>query len=103
MIKEATRTTSDTKGLIDHIATNRPDCLASSGVIPCGIMDHDVVYAVMTMRIPRVRGISKMVTVLKFKNFDLPAIRSEISKINFERVETITSDPNEMWLLWRTF
>ena len=44
-----------------------------------------------------------MVTVRKFKNFDLPAFMSELSKINFDRIETITSNPNEMWLLWRTF
>ena len=57
MIKEAIRTTSDTKSLVDHIATVLPDRIASSGVIPCGISDHDVVYAVRTMRIPRVWGI----------------------------------------------
>ena len=34
MIKEDTRTISDTKSLIDHIATNRPDRIASSGVSP---------------------------------------------------------------------
>ena len=91
MIKEATRTTSDTKSL------------TTSGVIPCGISDHDVVYAVRTMRIPMVRHISKMVTVCKFKNFDLPAFKFELSKINFDRIETTTSYPNQMWLLWRAF
>ena len=38
-------TTSDTKSLIDHIATNGSDHIASSGVIPCSISDHDVAYA----------------------------------------------------------
>ena len=33
IIKEAIRTTADTKSLIDHIATNRPDRITSSGVI----------------------------------------------------------------------
>ena len=103
IIKETTRTTSDTKCLIDHIATNRLERIASSGVIPCSISDHDIVYAVRTMRIPRVRSLSKMVTICKFKNFDLPVFRSELSKINFDRIETITSNPNEMWLSWRTF
>ena len=36
-------------------------------------------------------------------SFDLPVFRSELSKINFDRIETITSNPNEMWLLRRTF
>ena len=39
MIEEATRTAFDTKSLIDHIATNKPDRIASGGVIPCGISD----------------------------------------------------------------
>ena len=56
MIKEATRTTSDTTSLIDHIATNRPD-----------ISDHGIIYAVGTMRIPTVRGMSKVVTIRKFR------------------------------------
>ena len=98
MIQEATRTTSDTKSLIEDIATNRPDHIASSGVIPCSIRNLYVVYAVRTMCILRVRGISKMVAILKLKNFDLPAFMSKLSKINFDRIETITSNPNEMLL-----
>ena len=96
MIKEATRTTSDTKISIDHMATNRPNCIASIGVIHCGISDHDVVYAVRTMRIPRSKGISKRVTVRNFKNFDVSQFRSELSKINFDHIKTLTTNPNEM-------
>ena len=85
------------------MATNRPKCIASSGVIHCDISDHDAVYAVRTMRIPRSKGISKRVTVRKFKNFDLPAFRSELNKVNFNHIKTLASDPNEMWLFWKTF
>ena len=102
-MKEATRTTSDTKSLIDHMANNRPNCIASIGVIHCGISDHDVVYAARTLQFPRSNGISKRVTVRKLKNFDLPAFRYVLSKINFDHIKTLTSDPNEMWLLWKTF
>ena len=41
LIKEPTRTTSDTKTLIDHIIVNRTDMLSDSGVILCGISNHD--------------------------------------------------------------
>ena len=34
MIKEATRTTSDTKSLSDHITTNRPDLIPLVGLSP---------------------------------------------------------------------
>ena len=44
LIKEPTRTTSDTKTLIDHITVNRTDIVSDSGVIPCGISDYDAIY-----------------------------------------------------------
>ena len=43
IIKEATRTTSDTQTLIDHIVTNKRAKVADSGVVPCGISDHDLI------------------------------------------------------------
>ena len=44
LIKEPTGTTSDTKTIIDHIITNRTDLVSSSGIIYCGISDHDIVF-----------------------------------------------------------
>ena len=44
LIKEPTRTTSDTKTLIDHIIVNKTDMVSDIGVIPCGISDHDAIY-----------------------------------------------------------
>ena len=49
------------------------------------------------------QDISKRVTVHILRHFDLPACRSELSKINFDHIKTLASDPNEMWLLWKTF
>ena len=63
MINEATRITSDTKTLIDHVSTNKPDRVSSSGIILCGISDHDVVYLVRCMRMPKMRREPTMVTL----------------------------------------
>ena len=41
IIKEATRRTADTKTNIDHIFTNKPEFVRTSGVIHCGMSDHD--------------------------------------------------------------
>ena len=38
-MKEPTMTTSTTSTIIDHIMTNRPDVVSSSGVKPCGISE----------------------------------------------------------------
>ena len=46
LIMEPTRTTDNIKTLIDHAVTNRPSQILDSGVIPCGISDHDIIYRV---------------------------------------------------------
>ena len=51
IIKDPTRTTSDTQTLIDHIVTNRPKNI---GVIPCGISDHGLIYIIRYTRIPKI-------------------------------------------------
>ena len=44
LIKDATRTTKTTSTIIDHIITNGPDIISSSGVRPCSICDHDALF-----------------------------------------------------------
>ena len=51
IIKEATRTTAETKTNMDHIFTNKPEFVRISGVIHCGISDHDTVYKIGNMRV----------------------------------------------------
>ena len=52
VINDYTRVTGTTKTCIDHIMTNRPDCVFKSGVINCGISDHDSVYMIKKLRVP---------------------------------------------------
>ena len=42
LINEPTWTTATSQTIIDHIITSKPDCTLDSGVIHCGISDHDV-------------------------------------------------------------
>ena len=44
LIEDPTRTIDSTATLVDHIITNKPDILGQSGVIPCGIGDHDLIF-----------------------------------------------------------
>ena len=55
LIKGPTQTTSDTKTLIDHIIVNGTDIVSDSGVIPCGISDHDAIYITKNMRRPKLK------------------------------------------------
>ena len=60
LITEPTRVTSDTSTIIDHISTNKPDRVLPSGIIPCGISDHDSVFLVRGLRLPQFKSTSKM-------------------------------------------
>ena len=53
LIISPTRTTATTKTVIDHIITNRPASVSKSGVLSCGISDHDAVFMIKRMRLPK--------------------------------------------------
>ena len=92
-----------TKKLIDHVATSRPKCISEGGMTPCGISAHDIVYLIRSMRIPKMKKDPKVITVRKCKNFDQKAFLSELRGIKFDEIKNITDDPNEMWLIWKTW
>ena len=101
MFTEVTRVTSDTRTLIDHIASNKPDRISSGGVTSCGISDHDAAFVVRSIRIPKLPRNSRIVTVSKYKKFDLAAFRRDLHGIQFDEIRSISSDPNEMWTVWK--
>ena len=49
LVEHATRTTSESSTLIDHLATTKPINVSDKGVIPCGISDHDAIFLVGSM------------------------------------------------------
>ena len=59
VIKEATRTAAETNTLTYYIVTNKKDNIADSGIIPCGISDHDLVYIIGRARLPKSKKDSK--------------------------------------------
>ena len=94
LIENATRTTTDTMTLIDHLATTKPECISSKGVIPCGICDHDAIFLIRSMKIPRVKKSPLVRKVRKFKKFDNDSFLKELSMANFNEIKNVTSDPN---------
>ena len=72
IIKEATRTTADTNLTnMDHIFTNNPEFVRISGVIHCGISDHDAVYMIRNMRVSKPHKLPpKILNVRNFRKFD---------------------------------
>ena len=101
LIENATRTTTDTMTLIDNLATTKPESISGKGVIPCGISDHDAIFLIRSMKIPRVKKSPLVRKVRKFKKFDNDSFLKELSMVNFNEIKNVTSDPNQMWLLWK--
>ena len=75
VINDYTRVTGTTKTCIDQIMSDRPDCVFNSGVINCGISDHDNVYMIKKLRVPIPTLPPKTLSVRNFKEFDLKSFR----------------------------
>ena len=96
LVENATRTTTDTMTLIDHLARTKPECISGKGVIPCRICDHGAIFLIRSMKIPRVKKSLLVRKVRKFKKFDNDSFLNELSMMNFNEIKNVTSDPNQM-------
>ena len=102
LIKEPTRTTSNSRTIIDHIITNRTDLVSSSGIIYCGISDHDAVFMQKKMRRPKLRLPPKTISVRNFKHFDRNEFLDDSKLAHFDEIKNYNNDAHEMWLLWKS-
>ena len=73
LIKSSTRTTATTKTVIDHIITNRSASVSKSGVLSCGVSDHDAVFMTKPMRLPKMKSPTKTFKCQKLEKFDIKA------------------------------
>ena len=102
MINQPTRVTGDTKTLIDHMATNRPDAVSHSGVIACGISDHDLVCLNRSMRLTHIKRDPKVIETRKYNHFDSTAFLTDLKAAPFNEISRFTNSPSEMWTIWKT-
>ena len=97
LIKGATRTTKTTSTIIDHIITNRPDSI----VRPCGISDHDALILIRNARAPKLKAPPKVITVRKYKRFNMVDFQSDLKEIPMEYIKLVAKDVNKVWLRWK--
>ena len=93
VIKEATRTTGETNTLTYCIVTNKMDNIADSGIISCGISDHDLVYIIWHTRLPKIKKNSKIVTVRSTKNLNNDTLIKDPNKLPFELRRASADNP----------
>ena len=102
-IEEATRTISDTQTLIDHIVTNKPDKVAESGVILCGISDHDLIFIIRHAELPNIKWTPRILTIRIHKNLTESSLLNDLNGIPFDFISDISDNANCLWLTWKTF
>ena len=90
-LKKATRTTAETNTLTYYIVTNKKDNVADSGIIPCGISDHDLVYIIRHARLPKINKDPKIVTVTRNLNND--TLVKDLNELPFELIRASADNP----------
>ena len=93
LIKEPTRITVSTQTLIDHIIINPPEFILHSGVIRFGISDHDSIYMVKRLRIPKLKAKPK---ILNVRNYKQATFQDDTKQIPFDQIKNFVRNPNEM-------
>ena len=68
-----------------------------SGVISCGISDHDIVFIERNVRAPKMKAPHKVLNVRNFKRFDNDSFRDDIQKIPMDQIRSFSGDVNMMW------
>ena len=92
LIQEPTRTTENSSTLIDLIITDRKSLVTACEVIPCtNISDHDGVYAILNVKLPKYEQHFKYIR--SEKTFDQTKFLQDISMIPSHVIYGI-DDPN---------
>ena len=98
LINEPTRVTTSSKTIINHIITNRIQYVSDSGAIPCEMSDHDVIYMVKYLRMPKLRTKPKTLHVRSYKRFNMTGFLGDIKQIPFDQIQDLCdNDANERW------
>ena len=88
-----------TSTLIDLILTNTPEHILSSGVIPTGISDHNLVYAIRNFKPPKFKPTLK--EVRDFKHFSETQFRNDLLQVPWVSI-LWCEDPNQWWTKWKS-
>ena len=98
LIQEPTRVTRNTKNLIDHFFTNKPESMALTGVSKTTISDHYLIYGIR--KFPSVKVNTRIIEFRDFKNLNERAFLDDIRSLGTLNLDQYAS-ANEMWLVWK--
>ena len=99
LIKRRTRETLKTATLIDIIATTNKAFIVESGVYETTISDHYLVYCVKRFR-DTAKKQHKNISTRQMKNFNEENILSDLQRIDWKSIVSITDDINFIVEKW---
>jgi hypothetical protein len=79
LIQEPTRVTRNTKSLIDHLFTNKPENIILTGVSKIAISDHHLIYGVR--KFPSLKANTRIIEFRDFKNLNERASLDDVRSI----------------------
>ena len=97
VVKGPTRITNHSKTLIDLIITNRKDLVKQKGTRPLGISDLDMIYATLSVSIPRDQP--EIIAIRNFNKFNERKFQSDIARAPFQVCE-VFYDPTDVYYAW---
>ena len=99
-VSEATRVTSDSRTLIDHVYSNCPENVNSLQVPKIGLSDHFPVFFTRKMHIQPPKKNHFTISYRSFKNFDEERFIEDLQSVPWDTIKLFddTDDIMEAWL-----
>ena len=100
VISEPTRITSTTSTLINLFITNNTESIVHSGVYPLSITEHNLIFAIRKIGIPR--RSPRYFETRKFKKFNANAFLLDIQNYYLPQFDSNSANINEAWHIWKS-
>ena len=100
LISEATRVTKQSATLIDHLATNKPEKISSSGVIHTGISDHSLIFAIRKINIT-IKEKERTIEIRNMKKFNKELFLTDLANQPWEYLYFFGNNPDVTWEIWK--
>ena len=99
LIDNPTRVTENSSTLIDHLISNMPHKVITTGVSNITISDHYLIYAIHRNMPQRERP--RLIETRNYKDFDAEIFLYDLSNQPWNNIKQL-DDPNEMLSTWNT-
>ena len=102
LVSEATRVTSDSKTLIDHIYSNCPENVNSLHVPKIGLSDHFPIFFTRKMHVQPPKKNHNTIFYRSFKAFDETKFIVDLQSVPWDTIKLFddTDDIMEAWLIY---